>query len=73
MAAVIGCQTENLINKRKSMKKFYDEKTGVRSWVMTEWWQKALYWVGIVAFYYLAFCFVVGFIIGMVGLFMGEY
>ncbi len=48
------------------MKKTYDSTTGVKTWLLEDWWQKAIYWIGIISFWFYAICFSLGFFIGII-------
>ena len=53
--------------ERGKMRKQYNEKEHKREWILEKWHEKTLYVLGWIAFVYLAFWFVVGFVIGLAG------
>jgi len=46
----------------------YNKEIGVKTWLLNRWYQKTVYVIGHIAFWYLAFCFVVGGIAGVWGI-----
>ena len=53
------------------MKRDFNPETGITTWQLTAWWQKTLYWIGIISFWFFTSCFTIGFITGLVKSIMG--
>ena len=50
------------------MKTTFNTETGVTTWEISRWYQKTAYVLGVISFWYLALCFMVGFIIGIMSI-----